>query len=344
MTADLILGCDGVKSLVRDLVVGEPTSAVATGDAAYRAIIPTSEMLKDPALKELVESPEMTGWMGPGRHIMGYCIVCCSSHCPNSLSLTSGISVQNGNTTLSWRIPMMALSNPGPRKAALTRCALTSRVGNQGTRRGHPSSFDHILIQVTRITKLLSMVPSTLKWKLMDRQPLVTWLHHEGRVVLLGDSCHPMLVNCTMHNSREEMSLMSCTALPSPGSSDGCRRRGSPRKPPFSTVPPRRTHAPPARLRSLEVPKNLGDAEILTPKPTHFPPFGRASTAGTRRLHAHCDGDRARAREQPAALQALDDGADDDGLVGQRRGEAKADGGFQRRGQFQPVGGPAQEL
>jgi salicylate hydroxylase len=73
--ADVILGADGVKSMIREVVVGGPDKPLATGDAAFRAIIPTSEMLKDPDLKPLVDHPEMTGWIGPGRHIMGYCIV-----------------------------------------------------------------------------------------------------------------------------------------------------------------------------------------------------------------------------------------------------------------------------
>ena len=42
--------------------------------------------------------------------------------------------------------------------------------------------------------KLLSFVKSTLKWRLMDRKPLDTWVHPKGRLVLLGDACHPMLV------------------------------------------------------------------------------------------------------------------------------------------------------
>jgi salicylate hydroxylase len=46
-----------------------------------------------------------------------------------------------------------------------------------------------------RVTKLLNMVPSTLKWKLMDRAPLETWVHPQGNVALLGDACHPMLVS-----------------------------------------------------------------------------------------------------------------------------------------------------
>jgi salicylate hydroxylase len=73
--ADVILGADGVKSMIREVVVGGPDKPIRTGDAAYRAIIPASEMYKDPDLKSLIDHPEMTGWIGPGRHIMAYPIV-----------------------------------------------------------------------------------------------------------------------------------------------------------------------------------------------------------------------------------------------------------------------------
>jgi salicylate hydroxylase len=73
--ADLVFGADGVKSTIRETVVGGPDKPQPTGDAAYRAIISTTEMLKDPDLKQLVDETEMTGWIGPGKHIMGYCIV-----------------------------------------------------------------------------------------------------------------------------------------------------------------------------------------------------------------------------------------------------------------------------
>ena len=75
LKADLIIGADGVKSMCREIVLGAPVKATPTGDAAYRAIIPTSKMMDDPQLRELVETPEMTGWMGPKKHIMAYCIV-----------------------------------------------------------------------------------------------------------------------------------------------------------------------------------------------------------------------------------------------------------------------------
>ena len=38
-----------------------------------------------------------------------------------------------------------------------------------------------------------------MKWRLMDREPLEKWVHPAGKVVLLGDSCHPMLVSHVMY-------------------------------------------------------------------------------------------------------------------------------------------------
>lgn len=45
-----------------------------------------------------------------------------------------------------------------------------------------------------RIQKLLSFIPSAIKWKLLDHAPLKSWVHRDGKLALLGDSCHPMLV------------------------------------------------------------------------------------------------------------------------------------------------------
>lgn len=77
ISGDIIVGADGVKSFTRSVVVGCPDSADPTGDAAYRAVIPTDVMLNDPELRSFVETPETSVWMGPRRHMVGYCIVCC---------------------------------------------------------------------------------------------------------------------------------------------------------------------------------------------------------------------------------------------------------------------------
>lgn len=73
--ADLIVGADGVKSVLQKVVTGLDDQPTPTGDAAYRAIVPTDLMIQDPELRPLVESAEGTIWMAPGRHLGGYCIV-----------------------------------------------------------------------------------------------------------------------------------------------------------------------------------------------------------------------------------------------------------------------------
>lgn len=44
------------------------------------------------------------------------------------------------------------------------------------------------------VKKLISLIPSTSHWRLMEHSSLGSWLHDDGAVVLLGDACHPMLV------------------------------------------------------------------------------------------------------------------------------------------------------
>lgn len=73
--ADVIVGADGVKSTLQKAVTGRNDAPTPTGDAAYRAVISTDPMLQDPELRPFVETPEMTAWMAPGRHLMAYNIV-----------------------------------------------------------------------------------------------------------------------------------------------------------------------------------------------------------------------------------------------------------------------------
>lgn len=72
--ADLIVGADGIRSLIRSVVMGTTIQPRPTGDAAYRAVISCDILREDPELKAFVEVPEMTAWMAPRKScIIGSC-------------------------------------------------------------------------------------------------------------------------------------------------------------------------------------------------------------------------------------------------------------------------------
>ncbi|KAH7097994.1 FAD/NAD(P)-binding domain-containing protein [Auriculariales sp. MPI-PUGE-AT-0066] len=155
ISADLIIGADGVKSVLRGVVVGAPDQAKPTGDAAYRAIIPAEKLLEHDDLREFVEYPHMAAWMGPGRHL--WHTASYRSRKEYNLVL---IHPDDGSVE-SW-----------------------TAAGSADKMRADFAGWE------PRVDKLLSFVPSTLKWKLMDRQPLAAWIHPDERLVLLGDACH----------------------------------------------------------------------------------------------------------------------------------------------------------
>ena len=44
-----------------------------------------------------------------------------------------------------------------------------------------------------RLTELLECVDKVDKWKLMHREEMESWINPQSNLVLIGDSCHPML-------------------------------------------------------------------------------------------------------------------------------------------------------
>ncbi|KAI1097692.1 salicylate hydroxylase [Jackrogersella minutella] len=158
-TADLIIGADGIKSITRPLLTGQPDVPRDTGDVAYRIIIPGEKLLADPDLAELITDPCTTSWCGPDAHLVGYpirngelynAVVCATSY--------------NETTDEVWVI--------------------------RGDNRELCRRFDK---WETRVRKLCALTGDFMKWRLCDLPDLSRWVHPSGKVVLLGDSCHPML-------------------------------------------------------------------------------------------------------------------------------------------------------
>ncbi|MFE6686818.1 FAD-dependent oxidoreductase [Streptomyces sp. NPDC057743] len=70
---DVLLGADGVRSRVRELM-GAPDTLLFSGEMAYRALIPGELIAADPATRWLVDRFQSTIWYGPGRHLVHYLI------------------------------------------------------------------------------------------------------------------------------------------------------------------------------------------------------------------------------------------------------------------------------
>ncbi|KIY02263.1 uncharacterized protein Z520_02401 [Fonsecaea multimorphosa CBS 102226] len=161
LEADLIIGADGMKSTCRRLMyekLGLVDKATPTGDAAFRACLPV-EKVTDPELRAFVTQLVATRWLGDGRHVQGY-------------------PIRHAN------LYNLVMCHPDP---GFTEESWTTKASKQDLLDQFGSWDPH------RLRKLVDLIPeeNVLIWHLCVHDPLPTWVM--GKVVLLGDACHPML-------------------------------------------------------------------------------------------------------------------------------------------------------
>ncbi|KAI5857268.1 hypothetical protein BZA05DRAFT_460566 [Tricharina praecox] len=157
LTADLVIGADGLKSNLRSLLLGGPSPPYLTGDLAYRILISAELMRADPELAELASKPIINVWMGPRAHAVCYLlkggevyniVLCCPDNLPADVNI--------------------ARADPGELASFF-------------------STWD------PRLQKLLSLSHDVSKWRLQNSREMQTWVHPAGRFTLLGDACHATL-------------------------------------------------------------------------------------------------------------------------------------------------------
>lgn len=171
-----------------------------TGKVAYRTTFPS-------ALMNGVHVPTVrTKWWGPDRHMVVYPVTAARDEI---YFVTSQPEKAEWRTTESW-----------------------SAKGDLNELRESFAGF-HAEVQA-----LLQAAPEVHKWALFEREPLPRW--GEGRVVLLGDACHPMtpyMAQGAASALEDAMMLARCTEdIDSNGVAAAFKRYEATRKPRTSQI------------------------------------------------------------------------------------------------------------
>jgi salicylate hydroxylase len=153
VTADVVVGADGVHSVVRDAVVGPGQGPVYSGTSAFRGLVRRADLpsLPDPLAIQF--------WAGPHAHLLHY---------PMG-------GAARGDDTINFFAVLCGPSSWSGGNVAVPDGELLA--GFEGW---HPA-----------VREMLAAVPQSPRWPLLSQPPLTRWTR--GRVVLIGDACHAML-------------------------------------------------------------------------------------------------------------------------------------------------------
>ncbi|KAK0730159.1 hypothetical protein B0H67DRAFT_25047 [Lasiosphaeris hirsuta] len=160
LTADVIVACDGIKSLARHLVLGAQDDPVSSGYACFRAYFePSADMRADPARNAFLGEDSVNFWIGPDTHVV-----------QNTL---------RGGREFNW---ILTHKDDGD-------------VPESWFQPGDMDEVRRLVADIDpAIREAIKSTDKCLDWKICYRKPLPTWVSPEShRIVLLGDSCHAHL-------------------------------------------------------------------------------------------------------------------------------------------------------
>lgn len=155
-TFDLLIGSDGLKSIVRKTLFPDVTPRAPTNNAAYRGVMPYEELYrKVPEAKELFGNA-IDVWGLEKGYVITY-------------PISAG---RDFNMVLSHYRPEPLLD-------------VEDKV-DMNEFRDFYEDVD------PRLKKVIDLVPSSKRWPLLVTGPLESWSSPEKNVVLMGDAAHSM--------------------------------------------------------------------------------------------------------------------------------------------------------
>ncbi|GEL22412.1 monooxygenase [Pseudonocardia sulfidoxydans NBRC 16205] len=154
--ADVVIGADGVRSQVREEIMGSDDLRFS-GQMVFRVMVPGESLMKDPATRFLWDSFHSTMWLGPRLHLVHY-FIRGGEYLNLGAALQSDIPLHDGwtvDTTVDELVAALA-------------------------------TWD------SRLTSILKKVEEPVaKWALFAHRRNPVWV--DGHVALLGDAAHAMV-------------------------------------------------------------------------------------------------------------------------------------------------------